>query len=90
LDYYFDVIRFPVGGAQPYFPCKVSTSVPQTPAAITSTNAEPSFVPGSGISTSLAVHVFLGSTVIAFMAVVDSTDRLEQLDLIQSIVVGVT
>ena len=55
------------GGAQPYFPSTISTSVPQTPTAIASTSAEPSRVSGSATSSSRAVPGLFGSTVIAFM-----------------------
>ena len=74
------------GGAQPYFPSTISTSVPQTPTATASTRTEPSRTSGSGKSSYRAVPGFLGSTVIAFMRVsplyltdrlVSSVDQLE-------------
>src|SRR4029453_17135756 len=55
------------GGAHPYFPSTISTSVPQTPTAMVSTSTEPSRLSGSGTSSKLAVAAFLGSTVIAFI-----------------------
>ena len=55
------------GGAQPYFPSTISTSVPQTPTAMASTSTEPSRASGSAMSSSRAVPGFFGSTVIAFI-----------------------
>ena len=57
------------GGAQPYLPSAISTSVPQTPTATASTRTEPSRTSGSGTSSKRAVPGFPGSTVIAFMLV---------------------
>jgi hypothetical protein len=55
------------GGAQPYFPSAISTSVPQTPTAIASTRTDPSRASGSGTSSRRAVPALFGCTVIAFM-----------------------
>ena len=54
------------GGAQPYLPSAISTSVPQTPTATASTRTEPSRTSGSGTSSNRAVPGLPGSTVIAF------------------------
>ncbi len=55
------------GGAQPYLPSTISTSVPQTPTATASTSIEPSRNEGSGMSSRRAVSGRNGSTVMAFM-----------------------
>src|SRR5512140_249715 len=55
------------GGAQPYFPSAISTSVPQTPTAIASTSTDPSCGLGSGTSSRRALPALSGSTVMAFM-----------------------
>ena len=63
------------GGAQPYLPSAISTSVPQTPTATASTRTEPSRGSGSGTSSNRALPGFPGSTVIAFMFVTPSASR---------------
>src|SRR5262249_35077770 len=55
------------GGAQPYLPSAISTSVPQTPTAIASTSTEPLRGSDSGTFSSCAERDFFGSTVIAFI-----------------------
>ena len=55
------------GGAQPYLPSTISTSVPHTPTAIASTRTDPSRMSGSGTSSRRAVPGLSGSTVMAFM-----------------------
>src|SRR3954471_6384232 len=54
------------GGAQPYFPSTISTSVPHTPTAMACTTTDPPRVSGSGMSSRCAVSGLCGSTVIAF------------------------
>src|SRR5918995_3484847 len=54
------------GGAVPYLPSTISTSVPHTPTATASTSTEPPRASGSGTSSSLAVPGLPGSTVMAF------------------------
>ena len=53
------------GGAHPYSPVAISTSVPQTPTAIASTSTEPSSSDGSGTSSSRADPDVPGTTVTA-------------------------
>src|SRR5215813_5439252 len=60
--------RVSPGGAQPYLPVTISTSVPQTPTAIASTSTEPLRGSGSETFSSCAEPDFFGSTVIAFIA----------------------
>jgi len=55
------------GGAQPYFPSTISTSVPQTPTAMAPTRTAPSRMSGSGTSSNCADPAFFGSTVMACM-----------------------
>src|SRR5262245_17785444 len=59
--------RVSPGGAQPYLPVAISTSVPQTPTATASTSTEPYRRSGSETFSSCAEADFFGSTVIAFM-----------------------
>src|SRR5215510_12340940 len=56
------------GGAQPYFPVTISTSVPQTPTAMACTSTQPFRRSGSATFSSCAEPAFFGSTVIAFIA----------------------
>src|SRR5262245_16458837 len=67
--------RVSPGGAQPYLPVTISTSVPQTPTAIASTSTEPLRRSGSGTFSSCAEPDFLGSTVIAFITLSPSSSR---------------
>src|SRR5215510_8798164 len=60
-------MRFSPGGAQPYLPEVISTSVPQTPTAIASTSTEPYRRSGSETFSSCVEPAFFGSTVIAFI-----------------------
>src|SRR5262249_22615602 len=67
--------RVSPGGAQPYLPSAISTSVPQTPTAIASTSTEPLRRSGSGTFSSCADPAFFGSTVIAFITFPVSSSR---------------
>src|SRR5215813_3762760 len=67
--------RVSPGGAQPYLPVVISTSVPQTPTAIASTSTEPFRRSGSATFSSCAEPDFLGSTVIALITLSLSSSR---------------
>jgi hypothetical protein len=57
------------GGAHPYSPPTISTSVPQMPTARASTTTEPSWASGSATLSSLADPAVAGTTVTANMAI---------------------
>ena len=57
------------GGAQPYLPSTISTSVPHTPTAIASTSMDPSRGSGSGMSSRLELPGVCGWTVMAFTSI---------------------
>src|SRR5262245_49578864 len=59
--------RVSPGGAQPYLPVAISTSVPHTPTAMASTSTEPYRGSGSETFSNCAEPAFFGSTVIAFI-----------------------
>src|SRR5262249_25085153 len=59
--------RVAPGGAHPYLPSAISTSVPQTPTATASTRTDPSRASGSAMSSSRTDPGFPGSTVTAFI-----------------------
>ena len=61
------------GGAQPYLPSTISTSVPHTPTAIASTSTDPSRGSGSGMSSRLALPGVCGRTVMAFKSILSAT-----------------
>src|SRR5262245_53509868 len=67
--------RVSPGGAQPYLPVTISTSVPQTPTAIASTSTEPLRRSGSETSSNCAEPGFWGSTVIAFITLSPLSSR---------------
>ena len=64
------------GGAQPYLPSTISTSVPHTPTAIASTSTDPSRASGSGMSSRLELPGVSGWTVMAFIPILSGTSAL--------------
>src|ERR1700722_5924055 len=68
IDSWPRINRSRPGGAQPYAPEVISTSVPHTPPARASTITEPEAGSGSGTSSNLAEAAWPGTTVTASTA----------------------